>query len=112
MDAVLRTRVQDAVAENDYDGVILCCERSARRAFGLASPAARLVHVAWAMYPRSTPSGPTISTRPTSPEQEHEHLRVMGRFITVVGILLQHRAAYFASMWTNAMDIIQLVSAS
>jgi len=33
----------------------------------------------------------------------------MGRAVTVVGILLSIGAAYFASMWTNAMDIIQLV---
>jgi SSS family solute:Na+ symporter len=33
----------------------------------------------------------------------------MGRVITVVGILLSIGCAYFASMYNNAMDIIQLV---
>jgi solute:Na+ symporter, SSS family len=33
----------------------------------------------------------------------------MGRFITVVGILLSIACAYFASNYSNAMDIIQLV---
>jgi SSS family solute:Na+ symporter len=33
----------------------------------------------------------------------------MGKFITVVGILLSIACAYFASMYSNAMDVIQLV---
>ncbi|MEJ0089817.1 MAG: hypothetical protein WDM80_08755 [Limisphaerales bacterium] len=33
----------------------------------------------------------------------------MGKFITVVGIVLSIAAAYFASMFYNAMDVIQLV---
>jgi len=33
----------------------------------------------------------------------------MGRFITVVGILLSIVCAYLVSRWSNAMDIIQLV---
>jgi SSS family solute:Na+ symporter len=33
----------------------------------------------------------------------------MGQFITVVGILLSIACAYFAAMYNNAMDIIQLV---
>jgi SSS family solute:Na+ symporter len=37
------------------------------------------------------------------------HFFWMGKFITVVGILLSIAAAYFASMYNNAMDIIQLV---
>jgi SSS family solute:Na+ symporter len=37
------------------------------------------------------------------------HYFWMGKFITVVGILLSIAAAYFASMYNNAMDIIQLV---
>jgi SSS family solute:Na+ symporter len=37
------------------------------------------------------------------------HYMWMGKFITVVGIALSIGAAYFASMYNNAMDIIQLV---
>jgi SSS family solute:Na+ symporter len=33
----------------------------------------------------------------------------MGKFITVVGILLSIACAYFASHYSNAMDVIQLV---
>jgi len=44
-----------------------------------------------------------------APNKSDDHYYWMGRVITVVGILLSIAAAYFASMWTNAMDIIQLV---
>jgi solute:Na+ symporter, SSS family len=37
------------------------------------------------------------------------HYFMVGKFITVVGIVLSIFAAYFASMYNNAMDIIQLV---
>ncbi len=37
------------------------------------------------------------------------HYFLTGKVITVVGILLSIAAAYFASMYNNAMDIIQLV---
>jgi len=46
-----------------------------------------------------------------APNKSDEHYYWMGRVITVVGIVLSIGAAYFASMWTNAMDIIQLVFA-
>jgi SSS family solute:Na+ symporter len=38
-----------------------------------------------------------------------QHYFWMGKVITVVGIVLSIFAAYFASMYNNAMDIIQLV---
>ena len=44
-----------------------------------------------------------------APNKSDDHYYWMGRVITIVGILLSIAAAYFASMWTNAMDIIQLV---
>jgi SSS family solute:Na+ symporter len=37
------------------------------------------------------------------------HYFLTGKVITVVGILLSIGAAYFASMYNNAMDVIQLV---
>ena len=46
-----------------------------------------------------------------APDKSDEHYSWMGRVVTVAGILLSIGAAYFASMWTNAMDIIQLVFA-
>jgi SSS family solute:Na+ symporter len=43
------------------------------------------------------------------PGKSDRHYFLTGKVITVVGILLSMGAAYFASMYNNAMDIIQLV---
>ncbi len=42
-------------------------------------------------------------------DRSDAHYMWMGRFITVVGILLSIACAYFAKQYNNAMDIIQLV---
>ncbi len=44
-----------------------------------------------------------------APKKTDEHYMWMGRAVTVVGVLLSIGAAYFASQYNNAMDIIQLV---
>jgi SSS family solute:Na+ symporter len=44
-----------------------------------------------------------------APNKSDEHYMTMGRGVTVVGIVLSVACAYFASMYNNAMDIIQLV---
>ena len=44
-----------------------------------------------------------------APNKSDQHYFWMGRAITVVGILLSIACAYFAAMYNNAMDIIQLV---
>ena len=43
------------------------------------------------------------------PNKSDAHYFWMGKFITVVGILLSIVCAYFARQYNNAMDIIQLV---
>ena len=44
------------------------------------------------------------------PNKSDEHYFWMGKFITVVGIVLEHRLRLFRQrMYNNAMDIIQLV---
>src|SRR6185369_5599573 len=45
----------------------------------------------------------------TPHEPADVHFLWMGKFITVVGILLSIACAYFAKQYNNAMDIIQLV---
>jgi SSS family solute:Na+ symporter len=47
----------------------------------------------------------------TPKEPADKHFLWMGKFITVVGILLSIACAYFAKQYNNAMDIIQLVFA-
>jgi solute:Na+ symporter, SSS family len=44
-----------------------------------------------------------------APNKSDQHYFRMGKFITVVGILLSIACAYFASRYSNAMDVIQLV---
>jgi len=44
-----------------------------------------------------------------APKKSDQHYFWMGQAATVVGILVSIGAAYFASMYNNAMDIIQLV---
>jgi len=44
-----------------------------------------------------------------APKKTDEHYLWMGRAITVVGILLSIACAYFASNYSNAMDVVQLV---
>jgi len=44
-----------------------------------------------------------------APNKSDAHYMWMGRVVTVVGILLSIAAAYIASKYNNAMDIIQLV---
>jgi SSS family solute:Na+ symporter len=44
-----------------------------------------------------------------APGKSDRHYFLTGKVITVVGIVLSMGAAYFASMYNNAMDIIQLV---
>jgi solute:Na+ symporter, SSS family len=44
-----------------------------------------------------------------APKKSDQHYFWMGQAATVVGILVSIGAAYFASLYNNAMDIIQLV---
>ena len=44
-----------------------------------------------------------------APNKSDQHYFRMGQVITVVGIVLSIACAYFASHYSNAMDIIQLV---
>lgn len=46
-----------------------------------------------------------------APNKSDQHYFWMGQSVTVVGILLSIACAYFARMYNNAMDIIQLVFA-
>jgi SSS family solute:Na+ symporter len=42
-------------------------------------------------------------------DKSDHHYFIVGKFITIVGIVLSIGAAYFARKFTNAMDVIQLV---
>jgi SSS family solute:Na+ symporter len=114
-DAELAIRVQDAVV-NDYDGVILSLVKRycPTGLLGLALTAllaSFMSGMAGNVTAFNTVWTYDLYQAYIAPDKSDEHYSWMGRVITVVGILLSIGAAYFASMWTNAMDIIQLVFA-
>ena len=114
-DAQLAVGIQDAVV-NDYDGVILSLVKRycPTGLLGLALTAllaSFMSGMAGNVTAFNTVWTYDLYQAYIAPDKSDEHYAWMGRAITVVGILLSIGAAYFASMWTNAMDIIQLVFA-
>ena len=114
-DAQLAIRIQDAVV-NDYDGVILSLVKRycPTGLLGLALTAllaSFMSGMAGNVTAFNTVWTYDLYQAYIAPNKSDEHYYWMGRVITVVGIVLSIGAAYFASMWTNAMDIIQLVFA-
>jgi len=114
-DATLAIEIQDAVV-NDYDGVILSLVKRycPTGLLGLALTAllaSFMSGMAGNVTAFNTVWTYDLYQAYIAPNKSDEHYYWMGRVITVVGIVLSIGAAYFASMWTNAMDIIQLVFA-
>ena len=114
-DAQLAIQIQDAVV-NDYDGVILSLVKRycPTGLLGLALTAllaSFMSGMAGNVTAFNTVWTYDLYQAYIAPDKSDEHYSWMGRVITVVGIVLSIGAAYFASMWTNAMDIIQLVFA-
>ena len=112
-DAQLAVRIQDAVV-NDYDGVILSLVKRycPTGLLGLALTAllaSFMSGMAGNVTAFNTVWTYDLYQAYIAPDKSDDHYAWMGRAVTVVGILLSIAAAYFASMWTNAMDIIQLV---
>jgi solute:Na+ symporter, SSS family len=112
-DAQLAVGIQDAVV-NDYDGVILSLVKRycPTGLLGLALTAlfaSFMSGMAGNVTAFNTVWTYDLYQAYIAPDKSDEHYAWMGRAVTVVGILLSIAAAYFASMWTNAMDIIQLV---
>ena len=131
--------LRDAVQANDYDGVILSLVKKycPTGLLGLALTAllasfmsgmagnVTAFNTVWTydLYqsarrrifdaPRACTivgkDGKAAEVMLTPKEPSDSHYMWMGRFITVVGILLSIGCAYFARMYNNAMDVIQLV---
>jgi len=113
-DAEIKARVQNAVAENDYDGVILSLIKrycptgllglalTALLASFMSGMAGNVTafNTIWTydLYQAYLAKGKTDA-----------HYMWMGRVATVAGILISIGCAYFAAMYNNAMDVIQLV---
>jgi len=111
---VIKMKVQDAVAENDYDGVILSLVKRycPTGLLGLALTAllaSFMSGMAGNVTAFNTVWTYDLYQAYIAPNKTDEHYMWMGRSVTVVGVLLSIAAAYFASRYNNAMDVIQLV---
>jgi len=113
-ETVLKERLQDAVTKNDYDGVILSLVKKycPTGLLGLALTA--LLASFMSGMAGNVTAFNTVWTYDLyqayfAPGRSDDHYFWMGRVVTVVGILLSIGCAYFASLYNNAMDVIQLV---
>jgi SSS family solute:Na+ symporter len=107
-------RLQDAVMDNDYDGVILSLVKKycPPGLLGLALTgllASFMSGMAGNVTAFNTVWTYDLYQAYIAKNRSDAHYMWMGRAVTVVGILLSIVCAYLVSRWTNAMDIIQLV---
>jgi len=110
----LKHGLQNAVAENNYDGVILSLVQRycPSGLLGLALTgllASFMSGMAGNVTAFNTVWTYDLYQAYIARNRSDAHYMWMGRCITVVGILLSIVCAYLVSHWSNAMDIIQLV---
>jgi SSS family solute:Na+ symporter len=113
-EVVLKERLQDAVGETDYDGVILSLVKKYCPTGLLGLALTGLLASFMSGMAGNVTAFNTIWTYDLyqayfAPNKSDAHYAWMGRCITVVGIGLSICCAYLVSQWSNAMDIIQLV---
>jgi len=113
-DAQIKQGLYDAVAEYDYDGVILSLVKKycPPGLLGLALTAllaSFMSGMAGNVTAFNTVWTYDLYQAYSAKNKSDQHYVWMGQFITVVGILLSIACAYFARNYNNAMDIIQLV---
>ncbi len=113
-EATLKDKLQDAVRETDYDGVILSLVKKYCPTGLLGLALTGLLASFMSGMAGNVTAFNTIWTYDLyqayiAPNKSDQHYAWMGRFITVIGIGLSIGCAYLVSQWSNAMDIIQLV---
>ncbi len=113
---VFRDRLWNAVAEYDYDGVILSLVKRycPPGLLGLALTgllASFMSGMAGNVTAFNTVFTYDLYQAYIAPSKSDEHYMQMARVVTFAGILLSIACAYFAALYNNAMDIIQLVFA-
>jgi solute:Na+ symporter, SSS family len=113
-DDKIKEGLYGSIAEYDYDGVILSLVKRycPTGLLGLALTAllaSFMSGMAGNVTAFNTVWTYDIYQAYLAPNKADSHYFWMGKFITVVGILLSIACAYFASMYNNAMDVIQLV---
>jgi SSS family solute:Na+ symporter len=110
----IQTGLYNSIAENDYDGVILSLVKKYCPAGLLGLALTALLASFMSGMAGNVTAFNTVFTYDLyqayfAKGKSDHHYFVVGKVITVVGIILSLAAAYFASMYNNAMDIIQLV---
>ena len=110
----LQARLQDAVTQNDYDGVILSLVKKycPPGLLGLALTAllaSFMSGMAGTVTAFNTVWTYDIYQAYIARNRSDAHYMWMGRVVTVAGVLLSIACAYFASNYSNAMDVVQLV---
>jgi SSS family solute:Na+ symporter len=113
-DDALKFRIQDSVSEIDYDGVILSLVKKYCPSGLLGLALTALLASFMSGMAGNVTAFNTVWTYDLyqayiAPKKTDKHYLQMGRAITVVGILLSIACAYFASNYSNAMDVVQLV---
>jgi SSS family solute:Na+ symporter len=110
----IKEGVYNSIAEYDYDGVILSLVKKYCPSGLLGLALTALLASFMSGMAGNVTAFNTVWTYDLyqaylAPHKTDQHYFWMGQAITVVGILLSIACAYFASMYNNAMDIIQLV---
>ena len=113
-DAAIQEGIYNAVIEYDYDGVILSLVKKYCPAGLLGLALTALLASFMSGMAGNVTAFNTVFTYDLyqaymAKDKSDDHYFWVGKVITVVGIVLSIGAAYFASMYNNAMDIIQLV---
>ncbi len=113
-DTQIEQGLYNSVAENDYDGVILSLVKKYCPAGLLGLALTALLASFMSGMAGNVTAFNTVFTYDIyqayfAKGKSDAHYMWVGKVITVVGILLSIGAAYFASMYNNCMDIIQLV---
>ena len=113
-DADLQKGIYNSVAENDYDGVILSLVKKYCPAGLLGLALTALLASFMSGMAGNVTAFNTVFTYDLyqayfAKNKTDKHYFLAGKVVTVVGIALSIGAAYFASMYNNCMDIIQLV---
>ncbi|HEY3853853.1 MAG TPA: sodium:solute symporter family protein [Verrucomicrobiae bacterium] len=113
-DDQIKARLQDAVAENDYDSIILSMVKRYCPSGLLGLALTALLASFMSGMAGNVTAFNTVWTYDLyqaylAPNRSDQHYFRMGQGITVVGIILSIACAYFASHYSNAMDVVQLV---
>jgi SSS family solute:Na+ symporter len=113
-DTEIETGIYNSISEYDYDGVILSLVKKYCPAGLLGLALTALLASFMSGMAGNVTAFNTVWTYDLyqayfAPGKSDKHYFWAGKVTTVAGIVLSIGAAYFASMYNNAMDIIQLV---